>query len=401
MKHFTKLLVATLLVACTICAASAFHASAAETVNVTIPEFGILINGDEVSNSYAKYPCIVYKDITYFPMTYNDSRALGLVADWTVEEGLVISKTEGTPCAPDFEQGDRNIGGTATVATGKITVNGKAIDNSAEEYPILLFRDITYFPLTWRFAVEEFGWQYNFTNKNGLVISCGNTPAKGKLVVYTNAEFAPFEYIVNGKIIGVDIDICQRIADEMGVELEIVNMDFDSVIAAIAAGKGDIGASGFTITEERQIYVDFSIPYYTTSQYIVVPKGSAIHSVDDLAGKKVAVQIGTMGDLAVTDMNTNGIAITRLNNINEGCLGIGTEYDAIVCDESNAKNFSAVFGFDTILIESIETDRYGLVINKNSTDILEVANKVIADMINDGSIARSFDFHSNLSAIPY
>ena len=172
MKHFTKLLVATLLVACTICAASAFHASAAETVNVTIPEFGILINGRAVNNEYAKYPCVVYKDITYFPMTYNDSRALGLTADWTAENGLVISKTFTEPYAAGFEQTDeKNTNGTATTASGKITINGKAIDNSAEEYPVLLFRDVTYFPLTWRFAVEEFGWNYNFSSNIGLQIA--------------------------------------------------------------------------------------------------------------------------------------------------------------------------------------------------------------------------------------
>ena len=188
MKHFVKLLVATVCVACTICAASVSQVSAAQTVDVTIPEFAILINGDKISNSYAKYPCIVYKDITYFPMTYNDSRALGLVADWTAEEGLVISKAESTPCDPDFEQGDdKNTCGIATVTAAKITVNGKIIDNSVEEYPILLFRNITYFPLTWRFAVEEFGWGYRFTSKIGLEITADERLLKN--IVPENAPY--------------------------------------------------------------------------------------------------------------------------------------------------------------------------------------------------------------------
>ena len=135
-----------------------------------------------------------------------------------------------------------------------------------------------------------------------------------KIVVYTNAEFAPFEYVADGKVVGIDIDICQKIADELGCEMEIVNTDFDSIIASINSGKGDIGASGFTINDERKEQVNFSIPYYTTTQYIIIPKGSEIKSVEDLAGKNVAVQIGTTGDLIITDMNLEGITITRLNN---------------------------------------------------------------------------------------
>lgn len=225
-------------------------------------------------------------------------------------------------------------------------------------------------------------------------------PAKReKLVVYTNAEFAPFEYVADGKVVGIDIDICQKIADEMGCTLEIVNTDFDSIIGSIASGKGDIGASGFTINEERKQQVNFSIPYYNTTQYMVVPKGSDIKSVQDLAGKNVAVQIGTTGDLAITDMNLEGITITRLNNANEGGLGLGTKYDAVVIDEPTAKNIAAVNGFDTVIVEGLETEQYGFAFNKTATDILEAANKVIAEMINDGSLAESVSYHTDASAV--
>ncbi len=140
---------------------------------ISIPSFSVNINGIAVNNTNALYPCIVYNDITYFPMTYSDSRALGLVADWTAENGLVIEKTGTEPYAQSFEQGDiaNESGQVATIVEGKVTVNGKSIDNASEEYPLLLFRDITYFPLTWRFAVEEFGWEYNYTAEAGLVIN--------------------------------------------------------------------------------------------------------------------------------------------------------------------------------------------------------------------------------------
>ena len=220
-----------------------------------------------------------------------------------------------------------------------------------------------------------------------------------KIVVYTNAEFAPFEYVADGKVVGIDIDICQKIADEMGCEMEIVNTDFDSIIASINSGKGDIGASGFTINDERKEQVNFSIPYYTTTQYIIIPKGSEIKSVEDLAGKNVAVQIGTTGDLIITDMNLEGITITRLNNAYDGGLGLGTKYDAVVIDEPTAKNIAAVNGFDTVKVEGLETEEYGLAINKADADILAAADKVIAAMIEDGSLAESVKYHTDASAV--
>ena len=148
------------------------QAWAANTVQVTLPGFTVTLNGQSTGNEYSKYPLIVYKDITYFPMTYYDCRLLGLKTDWTEETGLVIDKNEDY-----FYEYLREVNNsknakkqTAKIADEKITVNGKVIDNSKEEYPLLVFRDITYFPLTWRFAVNEFGWNYHFDQKDGLVI---------------------------------------------------------------------------------------------------------------------------------------------------------------------------------------------------------------------------------------
>lgn len=220
-----------------------------------------------------------------------------------------------------------------------------------------------------------------------------------KLVVYTNAEFAPFEYVANNEVVGVDIDICEKIAAEMGAELEIVNTDFDSIIGAIASGKGDLGASGFTINAERLEQVNFTIPYFTTTQYMIVPKGSDIKVVSDLEGKNVAVQIGTTGDLLITDLKLAGTTITRLNNANEGGQGLGTKYDAVVIDELTAKNIAAVNGFDTIKVEAGEDEQYGIAINKSNTALLEAANKVIASMIADGSLSESLTYHEKAATV--
>jgi len=147
-------------------------AEAAQTVPVTLPSFDVTLNGQTHSNTYSKYPFIVYKDITYFPMTYYDSRLLGLTTAWSAEEGLAIAKQDGyiSEYLREVNGTKNKIKQTASIVEGKITVNGTAIDNSREEYPLLLFRDVTYFPLTWRFAVDEFGWDYQFSHEDGLVV---------------------------------------------------------------------------------------------------------------------------------------------------------------------------------------------------------------------------------------
>ena len=151
-------------------AAPTFAASG--SVSVTLPGFDVTLNGTEIDNDYSQYPLIVYKDITYFPMTYYDCRFLGLETGWeNAETGLFIDTTGIQGAYHPYTQTNKNAKSyKAQIASFPITVNGEAIDNSKEEYPLLLFRDVTYFPLTWRFCVDEFNWQYSFTTAEGLVI---------------------------------------------------------------------------------------------------------------------------------------------------------------------------------------------------------------------------------------
>ena len=146
-----------------------------KTVPVKLPGFSVYFNDTKVDSWYRQYPLIVYKDITYFPMTYHDSRFLGIETRWQSETGLVIEKADITAAFREDYRKTKNLASyTATVPTFSVTVNGKAIDNTQEEYPLLLFRDVTYFPLTWRFAVEEFGWEYSFHAGEGLKITANN-----------------------------------------------------------------------------------------------------------------------------------------------------------------------------------------------------------------------------------
>ena len=147
-------------------------ANAASTVSVTLPKFPVSLNGQQISNDYSQYPLLVYKNITYFPMTYYDCRLLGLRTTWSETDGLSIDK-DSTPLSEYVRevQSSRNaLKQSAQIASSKISVNGKKIDNSKEPYPVLQFRNVVYFPLTWRFAVEEIGWEYKFYDVKGLTI---------------------------------------------------------------------------------------------------------------------------------------------------------------------------------------------------------------------------------------
>lgn len=140
-------------------------------VRLFLPKFKVTINGQEIDNEFREYPFIVYQDITYFPMTYHDSRFTGVETQWDNTAGLTIQKFEG---AWEYKFTERKVSNASKyfgdIATFPVVVNGKKIDNANEKYPLLLFRDVTYFPLTWRFAVDEFGWDYSFTKEDGLVI---------------------------------------------------------------------------------------------------------------------------------------------------------------------------------------------------------------------------------------
>ena len=156
----------------------ASNAYAKETA--VLPAFDVHFNGNKVDSTYREYPLLVYKDITYFPMTYFDSRHLGLVTEWDGETNtLTISKKNINSVLTAYKSENKNTkSNNVTICNFNIAVNGKVIDNKSEPYPLLTFRDVTYFPLTWRFAVDEFLWEYSFDNENGLTINSSNHRVK-------------------------------------------------------------------------------------------------------------------------------------------------------------------------------------------------------------------------------
>lgn len=199
MKTKLKILVVSAVLSI-IMAKSAF--GAAQNANITLPTFDVKLNGIEIDNEYREYPLIVYKGITYIPMTYYDSRFLGLETIWDNISGLKINKNESSQGGYVDNISTYNKSSyKANIIDADVEVNGKIIDNSKEQYPLLLFRDITYFPLTWKFAVDEFGWDYNFTNKEGLNISSKSNileVSKVNLPVVDRGDFYNNKFIAAG-----------------------------------------------------------------------------------------------------------------------------------------------------------------------------------------------------------
>jgi len=140
---------------------------------VLVPDYPFVINGTNIDFKNSEYPVISYNDVTYFPMTWHYCRMLGVTTEWTHETGLRVKKANATAEPIEYEKADNTSEWNlyAVLPEYDIFVNGKKIENENEEYPLLNFRNVTYFPLTWDFIINEFGWNYTFDSENGLVIN--------------------------------------------------------------------------------------------------------------------------------------------------------------------------------------------------------------------------------------
>lgn len=140
------------------------------SVKVNLPSFKIYVNEQQVSNSTSKYPVFEYKDITYFPMTWNYAHALALETNWDASVGFSIKKTDGSANKLEADEGIPSSNLYAKYPEFNIFLNDSWIDNSAEDYPVLVLNDIVYFPMTWKFSVEQLGLTIR-TEENALYIS--------------------------------------------------------------------------------------------------------------------------------------------------------------------------------------------------------------------------------------
>jgi polar amino acid transport system substrate-binding protein len=216
------------------------------------------------------------------------------------------------------------------------------------------------------------------------------TVKKGKLIMATNAYFQPYEYYEGEKIVGIDAEIAAKIAEKLGLELEIQDMAFDSIITAVSEGSADFGLAGMTVTEDRLKDVDFSISYASGVQSIIVPENSAITNVDDLyaegAAYKVGVQLGTTGDVYATDDFGDDL-VTSYPNGNEAINALlKGDVDCVIIDNEPAKAFVAANQGLKVLETSYADEDYAACIKKGNTALREAIDDAIESLIEDGTI---------------
>ena len=207
---------------------------------------------------------------------------------------------------------------------------------------------------------------------------------KEVIVMGTNAEFPPFESVEGNEYVGFDIDISKKIAEKLGMELKIENMQFSSLVAALQTKKVDFIAAGMTSTPEKAEQVNFSDSYFTTTQVIIVKKDNdTIKSKEDLSGKKIGVQDGTTGETesrkiegAIVESYDAGYA--AIMNLTNGNI------DAVVIDQKPAEKFVANNDKIMILEEELTTESYSIAVNKENEELLNTINEVLTELHESG-----------------
>ena len=211
--------------------------------------------------------------------------------------------------------------------------------------------------------------------------------SNGTLVMATNAEFEPYEYHEGDDIVGIDADIAQAICDKLGYELKIEDMEFDSILPAVQSGKADFGAAGMTVTEDRKASVDFSDTYATASQMIIVKEDSEIAGPDDLKGVTVGVQLGTTGDIYVSDLEADGTTVERYNKGFEAVQALSQgKIDAVVIDGEPAKTFVSETEGLKILDEAFTVEEYAIAVKKGNTELLDKVNGALETLKDNGTL---------------
>ncbi len=221
------------------------------------------------------------------------------------------------------------------------------------------------------------------------------TVESGKLTMATNATFPPYEMTTDaGTIEGIDVDTAKAIAEKLGLELQIDDMDFDAALLSVQQGKADIVMAGVTVTDERKAVMDFSDSYATGIQSIIVPEGSDIASPDDLAGKKIGTQRGTTGYIYCSDDfgDSNVVAydngLTAVQALNNG------QVDAVVIDNAPAQEFVAANPGLKVLDTSYAEEDYAIGMAKGSA-LEDAVNKALEELKADGTLQSIVDKYIN------
>ena len=231
--------------------------------------------------------------------------------------------------------------------------------------------------------------------------SAVTTVSDGKLIVGTEAGFAPYEYLVGDEVKGIDMDIAQAIADALGVELEVQNMDFDGALLAVQQGKVDIVAAGVSVSEEREEVMDFSVKYVDSKDVILVNKADPKveeSSADALEGKVVGVQQGNIADLWVSE-NASPKSVQRYTKFVQAAQDLlNGKIDCIVMDEAPALELVASNdGLEILAGDALFEDSYAIAIKKDNGQMKAAVDAVITQLQESGQMDEIIASHSSAS----
>ena len=227
-----------------------------------------------------------------------------------------------------------------------------------------------------------------FVLAGSMLAGCGSSSSdENTLVMATNATFPPYEYVEGDEIVGIDPEIAAAIADELGMELQIEDVDFDSIVAGVASGKYDMGMAGMTVDPDRLESVNFSDSYATGIQSIIVKEGSPIQSVDDLSSStKIGVQQGTTGaQYAADDYGQDAVV-----NFNKGADAVQAlvtdKVDCEIIDNEPAKSFVEANPGLKILDTEYAVEDYAICVAKDNDELLDKINDALAKLKEDGTL---------------
>ena len=215
---------------------------------------------------------------------------------------------------------------------------------------------------------------------------------KPVLIMGTNANFPPYEFYEDNVIVGIDAEIAAALADKLGMELVIDDMDFGAIITAVTTGKAHIGMAGMTVTEERLQSVNFSISYATGIQAVIVKEGSPIASVDDLyaegAAYVIGVQESTTGDIYCTDDFGEEAVLKYKNGADAVAALLAGKVDCVIIDNEPAKAFIAANDGLVLLDTQYAVEDYAIAVALENTELLDKINAALEELIADGTVAQ-------------
>lgn len=217
------------------------------------------------------------------------------------------------------------------------------------------------------------------------------TVTEGVLTMGTNAAFPPYEYYEGDTVVGIDAEIAQAIAEKLGLSLEIVDMDFNSIITAVQSGKVDVGIAGMTVDPDRLENVDFTDSYATGVQVVIVTEDSEIASVDDLEGKLIGTQEGTTGWSYCSEDYGDDMVIPYTNGATAVQALLDGKVDCVVIDQQPALSFVEANEGLTILDTEYAVEDYAIAVSKDNTGLKDAINTALNELIEDGTVQGILD----------